>query len=137
MTTRPPTEADLEARAIDAQHHAYAPYSKFRVGAAAQMSGEVFAGANVENASYGLTICAERVAVFSAAIAGKRELEAVAVCSDASPPSSPCGACRQVMHEFAPDPTAVTVIAINPRGEQRTWTLAELLPDGFTGRELP
>jgi cytidine deaminase len=148
MTSKPPTastepaperaiDATLEARAIDAQQQAYAPYSKFRVGAAVQMSGDVFVGANVENASYGLTICAERVAVFSAAIAGKHGLEAIAVCSDASPPSSPCGACRQVLLEFARDPAAVTVTAINPAGERRSWTLAELIPDGFSGRELP
>jgi cytidine deaminase len=142
MTTgpsEPPSEASaaLEARALEAQHRAYAPYSKFRVGAAVQMSGEVFQGANVENASYGLTICAERVAVFAAAIAGPHELQAIAVCSDASPPSSPCGACRQVLLEFARDPTAVTVTAINPAGERRSWTLAELIPDGFSGRELP
>ena len=147
MTTKPTepptapaeaaTDAGLESRAIEAQRQAYAPYSKFRVGAAVQMSGGVFSGANVENASYGLTICAERVAVFSAAIAGKHELEAIAVCSDASPPSSPCGACRQVLLEFARDPEAVTVTAINPAGERRSWTLAELIPDGFSGRELP
>jgi cytidine deaminase len=101
------------------------------------MSGETFEGANVENASYGLSICAERTAVFAAVLAGAHRLEAVAVCTDASPPSSPCGACRQVLLEFAPDPTAVTVTAINPRGERRTWTLAELIPDGFSGRELP
>lgn len=128
---------DLEARALDAQRRAYAPYSKFRVGAAVRMSGEVFEGANVENASYGLSVCAERIAVFGAVIAGTHRLEAVAVCTDASPPSSPCGACRQVLREFAPDPSAVTVTAVNPRGERRTWTLAELLPDGFSGRELP
>jgi len=127
----------LEARAATAQRKAYAPYSKFRVGAAVQMSGQVFEGANVENASYGLTICAERVAVFAAALAGAHRLEAIAVCSDASPPSSPCGACRQVLLEFAPDPAAVTVTAINSLGERRAWTLAELIPDGFSGRELP
>jgi cytidine deaminase len=130
-------DAELEGRACDAQRRAYAPYSKFRVGAAVRMSGELFEGANVENASYGLGICAERAAVFAAVIAGAHRLEAVAVCTDASPPSSPCGACRQVLHEFATDPAAVTVIAINGRGERRSWTLAELLPDGFSGRELP
>jgi cytidine deaminase len=135
MTEAPPTE--LEARALAAQRTAYAPYSRFRVGAAIEMSGQVFDGANVENASYGLGVCAERVAVFAAVIAGARELAAVAVCTDASPPSSPCGACRQVLLEFAPDPAAVTVTAINPRGERRSWTLAELIPDGFSGRELP
>jgi cytidine deaminase len=135
MTQTPATA--LEARALDAQHKAYAPYSRFRVGAAVQMSGALFDGANVENASYGLTMCAERTAVFAAVVAGARQLEAIAVCTDASPPSSPCGACRQVLLEFAPDPAAVTVIALNPRGERRSWTLAELIPDGFSGRELP
>lgn len=137
MTLAPSLPTALEARAADAQRRAYAPYSKFRVGAAVQMSGEVFEGANVENASYGLTVCAERIAVFAAVAAGRHRLEAVAVCSDASPPSSPCGACRQVLSEFAPDPAAVTVTAVNPRGERRTWTLAALLPDGFSGKELP
>lgn len=136
MTAAPKITA-LEARAQDAQRRAYAPYSSFRVGAAVQMSGETFEGANVENASYGLAICAERTAVFAAVLAGAHRLEQVAVCTDASPPSSPCGACRQVLLEFAPDPDAVTVTAINPRGERRTWTLAELIPDGFSGRELP
>jgi cytidine deaminase len=133
----PVRPATLEARALGAQRRAYAPYSKFRVGAAVQVSGEVFEGANVENASYGLTVCAERIAMFAAVVAGAHRLEAVAVCTEASPPSSPCGACRQVLLEFAPDPAAVTVTAINPRGERRSWTLAELLPDGFSGRELP
>lgn len=130
------SDMTLEARALDVQRKAYAPYSKFRVGAAVQMSGQVFAGANVENASYGLAVCAERTAVFAAVIAGAHRLEAVAVCTDASPPSSPCGACRQVLLEFSADPAAVTVTAVNPGGERRTWTLAELIPDGFSGREL-
>lgn len=129
--------AALEARALEAQRAAYAPYSKFQVGAAIQMSGEVFIGANVENASYGLGVCAERIAVFAAAIAGARRLEAVSVCTNASPPSSPCGACRQVLAEFAAEPAKVIVTAINPAGERRQWTLAELLPDAFSGRELP
>ena len=127
----------LDDRARDAQGRAYAPYSRFQVGAAVQMSGQVFEGVNVENASYGLGVCAERTAVFAAVIAGAHELEAVTVCTSASPPSSPCGACRQVLHEFARDPARVTVTAINPQGERRSWTLAELLPDGFSGRELP
>jgi cytidine deaminase len=129
--------AELEARARAAQAKAYAPYSKFTVGAALQLNGQIFEGANVENASYSLTICAERVAITGAAVAGARELEAVVVCTDASPPSSPCGACRQVLLEFARDPHAVTVTAVNPQGERRTWTLAQLIPDGFSGRELP
>lgn len=136
MTSDAPRSATLEAQAAVAQRLAYAPYSKFRVGAAVQMSGHRFTGANVENASYGLSVCAERIAVFAGVLAGASRLEAVAVCTDASPPSSPCGACRQVLLEFAPDPAAVTVTAINPQGERRTWTLAELIPDGFSGREL-
>jgi cytidine deaminase len=127
----------LEARALAAQARAYAPYSKFQVGAAVQMNGEIFDGANVENASYGLCMCAERVAVFVAVLAGKRDLEAVAVSTNSSPPSSPCGACRQVLLEFAADPKAVMVTAVNPAGERRSWTLAQLIPDGFSGRELP
>jgi cytidine deaminase len=130
-------EHALEQRAIAAQRGAYAPYSRFRVGAAARMNGQVFEGANVENASFGLSVCAERTAVFAGVIAGAHRLEAIAVCTDASPPSSPCGACRQIMLEFAPDPAAVMVTAVNPSGERRSWTLAELLPDGFSGKELP
>ena len=129
--------ADLVARAIAAQARAYAPYSKFHVGAAIQISGRVFEGANVENASYGLAICAERTAIFAAVTSGALELEAVAVSTNSSPPSSPCGACRQVLLEFASDPTKVIVTSVNPAGEHRSWTLAELIPDGFNGKELP
>jgi cytidine deaminase len=129
--------SELEQRAAAVQQRAYAPYSKFRVGAAVRASGKIFDGVNIENASYGLTVCAERTAVFAAVLAGCRELEEVVVCTDVSPPSSPCGACRQVLAEFAADPAAVTVVAINPAGERRSWTLAQLLPDSFSGRELP
>lgn len=131
------SDAELERRALAAQQRAYAPYSKFKVGAALRANGRIFEGANIENASYSLCICAERTAISAAVLAECRELEEVAVCTDASPPSSPCGACRQVLYEFAPDPRAVTVTAINPQGERRAWTLAELLPAGFSGRELP
>ena len=132
-----PQLADLEARALAVRARAYAPYSKFHVGAALRASGAVFEGVNVENASYPLSVCAERNAIAAAVAAGARELEAVAVATEASPPSSPCGACRQVLFEFARDPAKVVVVAVNTRGERRTWTLAELLPDGFSGRELP
>jgi cytidine deaminase len=133
--SRPPV--DLERKAIAAREQAYAPYSKFRVGAAVQMNGNIYQGANVENASYPLSVCAERNAVATAVMAGAVNLEAVAVCTDASPPSSPCGACRQVLVEFAADPAKVMVTALNPKGEKRSWTLAELLPDAFSGKELP
>jgi len=129
--------SELETRARVAQMRAYAPYSKFRVGAAVQMSGQIYEGVNVENASFPLCVCAERNAIAAAVNGGGRQLEAVAVCTDASPPSSPCGGCRQVLVEFAPDPSKVTITAINPQGERRTWTLSELLPDAFSGEELP
>jgi cytidine deaminase len=129
--------SELEIRARAAQLRAYAPYSKFRVGAAVQMSGQIYDGVNVENASYPLSVCAERNAVASAINGGGHHLEAVAVYTDASPPSAPCGGCRQVLLEFAGDPKQVIVTAINPQGERRTWTLAQLLPDAFTASELP
>jgi cytidine deaminase len=129
--------SDLDERAKAAQQKAYAPYSKFRVGAAIRSSGQLFDGANIENASYSLTICAERVAMVAAVIADARDLEEVVVYTDAWPPSSPCGACRQFLSEFAANTTKVKVTAINARGERRSWTLAELLPDSFSGRELP
>ncbi|MGE0403555.1 MAG: cytidine deaminase [Kofleriaceae bacterium] len=128
---------DLVALATEAQKAAYAPYSKFHVGAAIRASGHAYSGANVENASYGLSMCAERAAIFAAVRAGSQSLEEVVVITNASPPSSPCGACRQVLWEFAKDPAAVLVTATNPQGEQRSWTLAQLLPDGFAGDELP
>ncbi len=129
---------DLEQRALHAQARAYAPYSKFRVGAAVRVDGQIFEGVNVENASYPLGVCAERNAIAAAVIAGVRHLEQVAVATDASPPSSPCGACRQVLREFAGEhPERVQVVAINAHGERREWTLAELLPDSFSGRDLP
>jgi cytidine deaminase len=128
---------ELEARALEAKQNAYAPYSKFHVGAAVQMSGHLFTGVNVENASYPLSVCAERNAIAAAVMGGAVNLEAVAVATDASPPAAPCGGCRQVLREFAADPAKVRITAVNPKGERRQWTLAELLPDSFTGKELP
>lgn len=100
------------------------------------MSGRIFAGANVENASYPLAVCAERNAVAIAVAAGATRLEAIAICTNSSPPASPCGACRQVLMEFAPHPEAVAVIAMNTTGERRQFTLAELLPYGFSGKDM-
>jgi cytidine deaminase len=127
----------LESTAKAAQAHAYAPYSRFKVGAAVQMDGKVFAGVNVENASYPVGVCAERNAIAAGVVAGARSLEAVVVYTEASPPASPCGACRQVLREFAAHPERVTVLSINPQGERRSWTLDQLLPDSFTGNQLP
>jgi cytidine deaminase len=114
-----------------AQARAYAPYSNFRVGAALESeSGEVYTGCNVENASYGLTICAERAAVCAAVAAGAQRFRRAVVVSDADPPAAPCGACRQVLSEFGRD---FRVDAVGPRGSA-SWTIAELLPAAF-GRD--
>jgi cytidine deaminase len=118
---------ELIARALLAQEYAYAPYSNYRVGAALlTRSGQVFLGANVENASYPLTICGERVAVFNAVSAGELEFEAIAVATANG--GGPCGACRQVLREFAPE---LPVYIADAAGAFRYTTVAELLPDSF------
>lgn len=123
--------SDLLRRAREASRGAYCPYSSFRVGAAVRAGGRVFAGANVENASYGLTICAERTAAFAAVLAGAGAIEAVAVaCVDAPEGCDPgllmpCGACRQVLAEFAAPETPVIVDRVG------TFRLEELLPRAF------
>jgi cytidine deaminase len=125
--------AKLMRAAEDARRNAHAPYSRFHVGAALQArSGRVFLGCNVENASYGLTICAERNAVFQAVSAGETEFVAIAV---AGPPGSgtpPCGACRQVLNEFAPH---LPVIYRGAKGRVRTTRLDRLLPEAFGFRQ--
>ena len=116
-----------------AQQHAYAPYSHFRVGCALEADdGRVFVGCNVENASYGLTICAERAAVCAAVAAGAQRFRRAVVVSDADPPAAPCGACRQVLSEFGGD------LRIDSVGSARTmsWTVAELLPAAFGKEQL-
>lgn len=124
---------DLMARARAARENAYAPYSRFRVGAAVSTDQGVFSGANVENASYGLSICAERVAASCAVAAGVRTIDAVAVSSSAAGPASPCGACRQFLYEFGPD---MIVVAEGTGGERKVWRLSELLVDGFGPADL-
>ncbi|MGH7673704.1 MAG: cytidine deaminase [Gemmatimonadales bacterium] len=124
---------DLVRRARDAMATAHAPYSEFHVGAALEaVDGRVFTGCNVENASYGLTICAERVAVGAAVAAGARRFRRLVVASETDPPAAPCGACRQVVAEFGLD---VDVIAVGPASERR-WTLRALLPDAFLPESL-
>lgn len=115
--------------AKQARAHAYAPYSGFAVGAAAlSADGRVFLGCNIENASYGLTNCAERTAIFSAVAAGAKELAALAVVADGEQPCSPCGACRQVIAEFS----IKRIILANLAGKSRVVTAEELLPFAFS-----
>ena len=115
--------------ALKVRENAYAPYSKFSVGSAVLTDdGSIFAGCNVENACYGLAICAEQNAVTSAVAAGKRTIVAIAVA--ASPLSSPCGACRQFIFEFGDDIQVIAVDATDPTSRQQ-WTSKELLPGGF------
>lgn len=132
------TEADdqLMAAALEAQAKAYAPYSHFRVGAAVLAGGRVYSGANVENASYGLALCAERVAVARAVLEGARTLEAVAVATDATPPAPPCGMCLQTLAEFSPDLAKTRVLLGNAAGARHELTLEELLPYGFKPSDL-
>jgi len=122
-------EAELVRKAVEARKLAYAPYSGFHVGAALlAKDGRIFTGCNVENASYGLTVCAERVALFKAVSEGAREFLAIALACGKGP-CAPCGACRQVLYEFAPD-----LLVIMSDGEGKTWQtkrLGELLPQGF------
>ena len=125
----------LRAAASDAAAQAYAPYSGLRVGAAGLVDdGRIVSGCNVENASYGLTLCAERVAVAAALQSGARRLEAVAVASATSPPTPPCCMCLQTLAEFAgPD---LPVVLAGARGAVVRTTLGELLPRGFSRRYL-
>lgn len=117
-----------------ARERAYAPYSGFAVGAAVlTAAGEIFAGCNIENAAYPLTLCAERVALFSAYAAGQREIAALAVVTPTDDVASPCGACRQVIFELAP---RGEIILANMRGQWRSTTPRELLPHGFGPGQL-
>ena len=117
--------APLIAKALEMKQAAYAPYSQFSVGAAVLgESGQIYGGANVENASYGATVCAERAAIFAAVNAGERKLKAIAVTE------TPCGVCRQVMREFA-DPKSFEIIVAKSTADFRVYALEQFLPESF------
>lgn len=124
------TDAQLIELATKARENAYTPYSKFKVGSAVlTKSGKVYTGCNVENASFGLSICAERVAIFSAVKDGETEFESIAVITESDIENgTPCGACRQVIWEFAPE---MKIIIANTKGESTITNIKELLPKGF------
>lgn len=130
----PAQQRRLEKTARAAAAASYSPYSKFRVGAAVLAgSGRIYAGCNVENASYGLCNCAERTAIFTAAAAGERRLRAVAVYTATARPTAPCGACRQVIHEFGPD---ALVLCLCDSPERLETSLPQLLPHAFGPSDL-
>lgn len=123
------TEQALSQLAIDMMERAYIPYSHFPVGAALECSdGTVYTGCNIENAAYGATMCAERTAIFKAVSEGHRDFVRIAIAGKSKDFCVPCGTCRQVMMEFAPE---IEVICLNGAGESRKFTLRELLPYGF------
>lgn len=131
------TEADWSAlltAASDARARAYAPYSNYHVGAALRsVEGVIHASGNVENASYGLTICAERNAMTKAVIDGARHFDALVVLTESAPAAMPCGACRQFLSEFAP---SFPIRAYSTNGSFRETSVAELLPDSFGPSDL-
>ena len=134
MTKEMPTTDKLLAAARAVRERAYAPYSSFRVGAAlVDSEGRVHIGCNVENCSYGLTCCAERTAVHTAVAEGSRTFVRLVLVSDGDEPASPCGACRQVLAEFAP---SLPVLSVGENGTRLETTLDRLLPHAFTPADL-
>ncbi|MDI3547709.1 MAG: cytidine deaminase [Halanaerobiales bacterium] len=128
------TKEELIKKAKEARKKAYTPYSHFPVGAALlTKEGKVFTGANIENASFSLTNCAERTAIFKAVSEGYRQFEALAVVADSERPISPCGACRQVINEFAED---MPVIMTNLKGDVLELKSSELLPGAFNRKDM-
>ena len=134
--TLPPGDEDLIRVASLARARAYAPYSKYKVGAAIRTKrNKIHSGANVENVSYGLTVCAERCAAFAAIASGEtKDWDAIAIVIDDDKVPSPCGACRQVLAEFSPE---LRIVLATTGGLRKVTTLVELLPDAFLPGRLP
>ncbi len=127
--------AELIAAAKDAYQLAYAPYSNFHVGSAAlTTSGNIVKGCNVENASYGLTICAERNCINHGVVNGEQQFEVIVIYTEQEKLTPPCGACRQVIAEFFEQ--SAPVVAVNHKNERKVWTVQALLPDAFTPKDL-
>lgn len=124
----------VRAAALAAMQHAYAPYSRFRVGAALRSTdGSVLVGCNVENASSPAGLCAERGALAAAVAGGHRAFDLLVVATEAGAPAPPCGLCRQALVEFAPD---LDVVSVTTGGDEARWRLSDLLPQPFTSRAL-
>jgi len=123
------TREELKRTALAMRERSYSPYSRFRVGAALECSdGTVFTGCNMENAAFGPTICAERTAVAKAVSEGRRDFVRIAVAGDSKSPCVPCGVCRQVLREFAPE---IEIICLGTDGKEKTMSLNDLLPHSF------
>ena len=129
-----PMADPLVVAALAARENAFAPFSKFKVGAAVEgLDGRIHSGCNIENATYGLTVCAERVAVWKGISEGARRFKRVAVAADTDQLTPPCGACRQILWEFCGD---VEIVLVNPRGKIESYRLKDLLPRPFDASYL-
>lgn len=124
---------ELVEAASDAMRGAYAPYSRFRVGAAVRSGKDITTGCNLENAAFGVGVCAERVALGAALALGRREFDIIVITTETKGITSPCGACRQVLFELAP---SCRVISVDGDGQKKEWRAADLLPDGFAPERL-